>query len=209
MYIQDRFRDTNPDSLHAFIRAHALATLVVCTPELEAFLMPLELVASGDEAVLRGHAVRTNHLCTKARTDIDALAVFQGANAYISPRWYVRGQASGKVAPSWNYSTVHASGPLRFIDDSTWIHAHLTSLVDAHESDRENPWRLTDAPIEFVESLVQRLVGLEIRVKKIEGKRFLSQHTSPADRESLIQHLREEPHGEASDVAADIARASL
>lgn len=207
MYIQDRFRDSDLKSLHAFIRTHALATLVVCTPELEAFLMPLELVVGGDESVLRGHVVRANHLCTKARTDVDALAVFQGANAYLSPRWYVRGQASGKVAPSWNYSTVHASGPLRFIDDPNWVHAHLASLVDAHESHRENPWRLADAPTEFVDSLVQRLVGMEMSIKKIEGKRFLSQHGSPADRESLIEHLRAEPRGSASDVAEDIARA--
>jgi len=131
----------------------------------------------------------------------NALAVFQGPNAYISPRWYVNGQHSGRVAPSWNFSTVHASGPIRFIDDADWIRGHLTSLTEAQEAARDNPWRLADAPTEFVDGLLQRLVGLEIKIERLEGKRFLSQQRTVADRDSLVRNLRAEPRGMAHDVA--------
>jgi transcriptional regulator len=207
MYIQDRFREQELPALHDFMRAHALATLVVTTPRLEAFLMPIEIVSDDDQGLLRGHVVRTNHLWTPATSSTEALVVFQGPNSYISPRWYVNGQRSGRVAPSWNYTTVHASGPIRFIDDAQWVHAHLTSLTNAQESQRENPWHLADAPAEFIDGLLQRLVGIEIKIARLEGKHFLSQQRTPEDRESIVRHLLEEPRASAQDLAQDIERA--
>jgi transcriptional regulator len=205
MYIQERFRQTRPDTLHAFMRAHALATLIVPAPQIEAFLMPLAIITEGEHGLLRGHVVRTNHL-SNVLSGTNVLAVFQGPNAYISPRWYVNGQSSGRVAPSWNFATVHASGPIRFIDDAQWVHAHLASLTDVQESPRPNPWRLADAPVEFIDGLIQRLIGLEIRITRLEGKRFLSQQRTPADRESIVRHLRDEPRRSASDLAAEIEK---
>jgi transcriptional regulator len=208
MYIQDKFREERVETLHAFMRAHALATIIVSAPRLEAFLMPIEIVNDGAKGLLRGHAVRTNSLWTNSAVNTNALAVFQGANAYISPRWYVNGQRSGRVAPSWNFSTVHASGPLRFIDDPQWVYQHLASLAEAHESHRNQPWRLADAPAEFVESLIERLVGIEIEITQLEGKFFLSQQRTAEDRDSIVDHLRTEPIASALDVARDILRAS-
>lgn len=207
MYIQDRFREQRIETLHAFMRAHALATVVVGSPQLEAFPMPLELVSDGELGVLRGHVVRANHL-SQVPSGSAVLATFQSANAYISPRWYVNGQQSGRVAPSWNFAAVHASGPIRFIDDSQWVRTHLDSLVHAHEAGRERPWSLGEAPGEFIDDLVRRLIGLEIGITRLEGKNFLSQHRTPADRESLARHLRVEPLGSAKDVAREIESAA-
>lgn len=203
MYIQDRFREERVDELHAFMRAHALGTVVVGTPHLEAFPMPLELVSEGELGVLRGHVVRANHL-SQVPAGSDVLVVFQSANAYISPRWYVNGQTSGRVAPSWNFAAVHATGTIRFIDDPQWVRTHLEALVHSHESGREAPWSLGDAPAEFIGDLVGRLIGLEIAIVRLEGKRFLSQQRTPADRESLARHLRAQGVGSTQDVARDI-----
>ena len=169
MYIQGRFREDRLAHLHAFIRAHALATVVVTTPEPEAFLMPLELVASESNGVLRGHAARTNHFST-VPSGSRVLVIFQSANAYISPRWYVTVNDNGRVAPSWNYATVHATGSLHFIDDAAWVRRHLESLTSAHESSRAIPWSLREAPPDFIDGLVKRLVGIEIPIDRIEGK---------------------------------------
>jgi transcriptional regulator len=204
MYIQEAFREQQLSGLHAFMRAHPLATLVVPTPRLEAFLMPIELVSDDEQGLLRGHVVRANHLSNVA-AGTELLAVFQGPNAYISPRWYVNGQKSGRVAPSWNYSTVHASGPVRLIDDPAWVRAHLSSLTDAQESPRERPWSLAEAPPDFIDGLVQRLIGLEIKITRLEGKQFLSQTRTPADHESIVKHLRVESRQSAKDVAMQIA----
>ena len=208
MYIQDRFREERLETLHTFMRAHALATLIVSAPRLEAFLMPIEIVNEGAKGLLRGHVVRTNSLWMNSATNTNALAVFQGSNAYISPRWYVNGQRSGRVAPSWNFSTVHASGPLRFIDDPHWVYQHLASLAEAHESHRDDPWRLADAPAEFIEGLIERLVGIEIEIVHLEGKFFLSQQRTGEDRDSIVARLRTEPLASALDVARDIHQAS-
>ena len=203
MYIQDRFREERVEQLHAFMRAHALGTVVVRSPQLEAFPMPLELVSEGELGLLRGHVVRANHL-SRVSSGSDVLVTFHSANAYISPRWYVNGQNSGRVAPSWNFAAVHATGTIRFIDDPHWVRSHLDALVHAHESGRGAPWSLGEAPGKFIDDLIARLIGLEIVIGRLEGKRFMSQHRTPADRESLAKHLRAEPSGAAHDVAREI-----
>ena len=208
MYIQDIFREARLDKLHAFMRAHALATIAVSTPRLEAFLMPVEIVDDGKKGLVRGHVVRKSPLCTNAVAGADALAIFQGANAYISPRWYVNGQRSGRVAPSWNFSTVHASGPLRIIDDPHWVRAHLAALAEAQESHRDNPWRMDEASAEFIDGLIQHLVGIEIEIAHLEGKLFLSQQRTPEDRASIVRNLAGESRASALDLARDIAAAN-
>ena len=208
MYIQDKFREERLDNLHAFMRTHSLATIVVSSPRLEAFLMPVEIADNGAKGLVRGHAIRTNPLWTNRVPESHALAVFQGANAYISPRWYVNGQRSGRVAPSWNFSTVHAAGPVRFIDDPQWVRTHLASLAGLHESHRENPWRLDEAPAEFIDGLIERLVGIEIEIAHLEGKYFLSQQRTPEDRANIVRNLAAEPRASALDLARDIEAAN-
>ena len=208
MYIQDKFREERLDNLHAFMRTHSLATIVVSSPRLEAFLMPVEIAGNGAKGLVRGHVNRTNQLWADRVPGSIALAVFQGANAYISPRWYVNGQRSGRVAPSWNFSTVHASGPVRFIDDPQWVRTHLASLAELHESHRDNPWRLDEAPAEFVDGLVQHLVGVEIEIAHLEGKYFLSQQRTQEDRANIVKNLAAEPRASALDLARDIERAN-
>lgn len=208
MYIQDKFREERLDKLHAFMRAHGLATIVVSSPRLEAFLMPVEIADNGAKGLVRGHVIRTNQLWTNGVSGSNALAVFQGANSYISPRWYVNGQSSGRVAPSWNFSTVHASGPLRLVDDPQWVRAHLASLAELHESHRANPWRLEAAPAEFIDGLIGRLVGIEIDIAHLEGKFFLSQQRTPEDRASIVKNLAAEPRASALDLARDIETAN-
>jgi transcriptional regulator len=208
MYIQDKFREERLDKLHAFMRSHSLATIVVSAPRLEAFLMPVEIAENGAQGLVRGHVIRTNPLWTNGVPGSDALAVFQGANSYISPRWYVNGQRSGRVAPSWNFSTVHASGPVRFVDDPHWVRAHLASLAALHESHRDHPWRLDDAPVDFIDGLIERLVGVEIEITHLEGKFFLSQQRTPEDRASIVKNLADERCASALDLARDIESAS-
>ena len=188
------------------MRAYPLATLVAMTDAgLEAHLLPLEWVAEGANGQLRGHVAREHSLCRAVRDGAQVLAVFQSANAYISPRWYVNGQRSGRLAPSWNYAAVEARGAIRFTDDSHWMRAHLQALTHTQEAHRAQPWSLQDAPVSFVEDAARRLVGFEIDIEHLGGKRFLSQQRTPEDRQSLVHHLLQEPTGAARDVAAMIA----
>lgn len=200
MHIQPLFAETDIGALHRLIDAYPLATLTTHTSQgLEAHLLPLELVATG---ALRGHVARQHALCTDAVDGSEVLAVFQGPNAYISPRWYVNGQRSGRLAPSWNYVAVQARGRLRFIDDGAWLRTHLGALMARQESHRAQPWSLEDTAADFVTEAAQRLIGFEIEILDLSGKRFLSQQRTEADRRSLVHHLEREASGMARDLAA-------
>lgn len=202
MHIQPLFAMPDRTACHELMRRHPLATLFVSDVQGgQAHLLPLELIDEGPLGVLRGHVSRRHSLCDASAHGLDVLLLFQGPNAYISPRWYVNGQRSGQVAPSWNFVAVQARGRLRWVDDRVWLSAHLGALTHAQESQRALPWGLADAAPAFVDSMAEHLIGFEVALSDLEGKRFLSQQRTPADRHSLIAHLQAEDSGMARDVA--------
>lgn len=203
MHVQDLFREQRPDELHRLIRAYPLGLVIVpAAPRIEANLVPLEVLDIGPLGQLRGHVARSHSLAGLAPERLATLTVFQSPNAYISPRWYVAGQRSGRLAPSWNYITVQAHGTLRFIDDPEWMLAHLRSLAKAQEADRPDGWNVDAAPPEFLAEMSARLIGFEIDITQLDGKRFLSQQRTPADRESIVRHLEASDDGPARALAA-------
>ncbi|HEX7045321.1 MAG TPA: FMN-binding negative transcriptional regulator, partial [Burkholderiales bacterium] len=130
MHVPKHFEETRIDVLHAFIRAHPFATLITLSADgLEANHLPL--VFDSEPAplgTLRGHVARANPVWQHYRPDVDALAVFHGPHAYISPGWYPSKRETGKVVPTWNYVVVHAHGPLRVVEDRAWLRSHLETL---------------------------------------------------------------------------------
>jgi transcriptional regulator len=206
MHAQTLFLTQRPAECDALMRAYPLATVVALTHQgLEANLLPLELRAEdGGVTRLCGHAARAHPLLQPGMDGAEVLVVFQSPNAYISPRWYVNGQRSGRVAPSWNYAAVEARGRLRCIDCRDWMQAHLQALTLSQEARRDPPWLLEYADAGFVEEAARRLMGFEIDVERLTGKWFLSQQRTRDDRQSLVQHLLAEPTGAARDVAAMI-----
>ncbi|MCR6478736.1 FMN-binding negative transcriptional regulator [Variovorax sp. ZS18.2.2] len=203
MHTQPLFSVEARHELLRLMSAYPLATLVtVADGAAEANLLPLEVCDIGVHGTLRGHVARSHALFTGVPDGSRVTAVFQSPNAYISPRWYVNGQRSGRLAPSWNYAAVQAQGVLRFVDDPAWVLAHLASLTASQEAGRAEPWSLDDASQEFVQDASQRLVGFEIDIQSLTGKRFLSQQRTEADRRSLIEHLALENAPSARAVAS-------
>lgn len=203
MHTQPLFSVEPRHELLQLMRAYPLATLFTVADDgaADANLLPLEVYDLGPNGTLRGHVARSHSLWQSAADGSRATVVFQGPNAYISPRWYVNGQRSGRLAPSWNYVAVQAQGPLRFIDDPAWVLSHLASLTASQEAGRAEPWSLSDASAEFAENASQRLVGFEIEIQSLTGKRFLSQQRTEADRRSVIAHLEGEPSPAAHALA--------
>ncbi|CAN7247782.1 FMN-binding negative transcriptional regulator [Acidovorax sp. LjRoot117] len=210
MHSQPLFQADDPSELHALMRAHPLATVVTLStlpalPDgagLQADLLPLEVVAEPGGAVrLRGHVARRHGMAQSVPDGAEVLAVFQSPNAYISPRWYVNGQSSGRLAPSWNYAAAEARGRLHWVDDAGWMRTHLGALAAAQEGGRAQPWSIGDAQPGFIDEAAARLVGFEVLVDRLVGKHFLSQQRTEADRRSVIAHLLQEPAGAARDVA--------
>jgi transcriptional regulator len=190
MYLPRHFEETRPEILHALMRACPLATLVTHSPDgLEANHIPLHLDAdAGAHGILRGHVARANPLW-KLAAGAEALAIFHGAEGYISPSWYPTKQEHGKAVPTWNYVVVHARGPLRTIEDADWLRAQIDALTRDHEAGFAHPWSVADAPADYIDSMVSAIVGIEIEITRLEGKWKASQNQPPANRQGAAAGL--------------------
>ena len=204
MYDVAAFREDRVEVMHALIRAHPLATLVTMgAPGLEAnhipFLIDAVPATDGAFGTLRGHVARANPVWRSFNADVDVLAVFQGPQGYITPSWYASKAQHGKVVPTWNYAVVHARGPLKIIDDAEWLRALVTRLTASHESPRETPWQVTDAPAAYIDTMLKAIVGIEIPVTRMQGKWKMSQNRLQHDLEGVMRGL--EDSGDEASIA--------
>ncbi|MEC5159190.1 transcriptional regulator [Janthinobacterium sp. CG_23.3] len=190
MYQPALFEESRLDVLHALIDAHPLGAVVTHgAAGLGADHIPFEVGAPTAEApfgVLRGHVARANPLW---RHEADTLVLFQGAQAYITPAWYEEKARTGKVVPTYNYAVVHGYGRLRAIDDPQWLLAMLERLTARHEAAQAAPWRVDDAPPDFIAKTLAAIVGIEIPLTRIEGKWKTSQNRSARDKRSIAAGL--------------------
>lgn len=208
MYSPQHFEETRTEILHALIAAHPLATLVTLTGHgLEANAIPLLLRHDGSPfGTLVGHVARANPLWREFEPSVEALAVFQGPNAYITPAWYATKLETGKVVPTWNYVVVQAHGRLRSIDDPAWVRALLDELTARHESPRPAPWSVDDAPADYIHALLRAIVGIEMPVARIAGKWKLSQNQPAANRAGVVAGLSQSTAPDAAAMAALVQR---
>ena len=193
MYLPAHFEEKRPEVLHELLRAHPLGLLVTqdAAGEMAANTVPFVLDAdpAGGPGILRAHVARANPLWRSARGDLDSLVVFQGEQAYISPSFYASKAEHGKVVPTWNYVMVQARGRLRAIDDTDWLRAFVTRLTDRHEAPRAQPWAVSDAPEDYIATMLRAIVGIEIVLTSLTGKWKVGQNRSAADRAGVAQGL--------------------
>jgi transcriptional regulator len=204
MYVPKQFEETRVDVLHELIRAHPLAALVTLTPVgLDANHIPFEIdPAPGPFGTLRGHVARANPLWRELASGVQALAIFRGPASYVSPAWYPTKRSTGKVVPTWNYAVVHARGSLRIVEDRGWLRALVERLTERHEAGRSHPWKVTDAPADYIDKELGAIVGLELPVAELVGKWKVSQNRSPADREGVVEGLLQSGGEEGRAMAA-------
>jgi transcriptional regulator len=190
MYIPDHFREDRPEVLHEAMRRIGFATLVTHDSfgGLEANHLPMLF----QDGMLRGHVARANPVWKSG--EAEALAIFLGPHAYVSPNWYPSKSETGKAVPTWNYITVHARGPIRWIEETDWLRGNVTALSDAHEAGRDQPWKISDAPASYIDSMLRGIVGFELQVQKLEGKWKLSQNRDAADRAGARDGLMDDGH---------------
>lgn len=136
-----------------------------------------------------------------------ALVIVTGPDAYVSPSWYAAKEEHGKVVPTWNYSAVHLTGPVRVHHDPAWLRAAVEQLTDEHEGSRDEPWRVADAPDSYVDGQLRGIVGVELTVTGVEGKAKLSQNRSRADRAGVVDGLRGSARPGERAVAEQVAAA--
>jgi len=186
MYLPQHFKEERPEVLHALMRSHPLAALVTYGPRgIEANHLPL--LADAEKGLLRGHLARANSQWQRLEPAAEAMAIFQGPNAYVSPNWYPTKQEHGRVVPTWNYAVVHVWGELTVYHETERLLAFLEQLTAEHEASEPQPWRPGDAPSSYTEGLLRAIVGIELRVTRMEGKWKMSQNQPSANREGTAE----------------------
>jgi transcriptional regulator len=192
MYIPRANQEDRIPVLHKLIGDQPFASLVTMgSSGLFASHIPMVLEHNGRLGQLRGHISRANTQWRDYIPSVEALAIFSGPQHYITPNWYTEKQETGKVVPTWNYVVIHAYGYLKIIEDSEWLMAHLARLTNIHEADSPVPWKIGDAPADYIASLTKGVVGLEITIERLEGKWKVSQNRSEQDRSGVARGLSE------------------
>jgi transcriptional regulator len=207
MYLPAHFDESRTDVLHALMRAAPLTALVAqCDSGLVANHLPVETLNEPKPlGSIRGHVARANPLWRDYRAGSEAIAIFQGPQAYISPSLYPSKQQSGEVVPTWDYAVVHARGSLRFIDDAAWLKGFVARLTDTHEASRRQPWKTDDAPAEYIEKMLGLIVGFEFTISSLTGKWKISQNRPAADRQGVVKGLQDASDVDSHEIAAMLA----
>ncbi|MFM4856687.1 FMN-binding negative transcriptional regulator [Aeromonas hydrophila] len=193
MYLPPHFEATDPASLHQLIRAYPLGALITHGEGgLDANHLPFELDAGeGAHGVLRAHVARNNPLWQEVKDGDEVLVIFRAADGYISPNWYPSKQAHHQQVPTWNYAVVHAHGRIRVRDDARFVRRLLATLTRTHEAGESIPWKMADAPRDYLEAKVAAVVGIEIEITGLVGKFKLGQNKEAADRLGAANTLQD------------------
>jgi transcriptional regulator len=207
MYIPPAYRDDDLPRIHQTVREVRLATLVTATEGgLIGTPLPMFLDASeGEKGTLYAHLARANAQWTSAPLS-EAMAIFTGPDAYITPSWYATKQQTGKVVPTWNYVAVHAYGPVEFFEDADRLLDVVTRLTNLHEQARAAPWAVSDAPADFIKAQLRGIVGVRMPITRLDGKRKMSQRDSAEDREGVIEGLSRSGNAQEAVVAGLVPR---
>jgi transcriptional regulator len=207
LYLPAHFNETRTEVLHALMRAHPLATLVTSSDSgLGANHVPVQTLGEPKAlGSIRGHIARANPLWREYRPGSQALAIFQGPQAYISPSFYPSKGQTGEVVPTWDYAVVHAGGTLRFIEDVDWLRSFVAGLTDTHETPRPQPWKIGDAPAAYIDKMLKLIVGFEFSIVTLTGKWKVSQNRPQADKQGVIHNLQTAGDADSREIAAMLA----
>ncbi|MEO6680863.1 MAG: FMN-binding negative transcriptional regulator [Pseudomonas sp.] len=203
MYTPSSFAIDNLQDLHQQILATRLAVLVTHGEQgLQASHIPLLLEAEqGPNGTLYGHLAKANPQWKELQNGAEALVIFAGADAYVSPGFYPAKAEHGKVVPTWNYVAVHAYGVAEVFTDADRLHHLVSALTDRHEASRAQPWKVTDAPADYIDGMLRAIVGFALPIERLEGKRKLSQNRSAADIAGVREGLAASPDAQDQALA--------
>lgn len=209
MYVPAHFAESRPEVLFELIDRTTLGALITHGASgLDANHIPFELDRSlGTHGVLRCHVARNNPVWQDVVSGDDVLVIFRSADAYISPNWYPSKHELHKQVPTWNYLVVHVHGKISVHDDERYVRGNVARLTRKHEAAQPVPWKIADAPIDYIDGMVKSIVGLEIAITRLVGKFKLSQNKEAPDIRSAGEALRE--HGQTGIGEAMIAAAVI
>jgi transcriptional regulator len=207
MYVPPHFDEPRTEVLHDLIRQHPLGTLVTHgAGGLDANHIPFELIAGqGALGTLTAHVARANPVWRELADGDEVMVVFHAGDAYISPNWYPSKHEFHKQVPTWNYRVAHAHGRIIVRDDERYVRGVVARLTRTHEASQPAPWKMGDSAPDFIDTLLQAIVGVEIEITRLVGKFKLSQNKEMRDLRNAGEMLV--AHGEQAIGGAMLAGA--
>ena len=209
MYAQPAFRMDDQAEMAALIEARHFATLVVAGengPLAAHIPMILNRDAAGKVVTLEGHVARGNPVAALAAAGARALAIFSGADAYVTPSLYLSKREHGKVVPTWNYIAVHLTGAIKAFNDADSLLDQLNRITDMMEQPTAVPWKVSDAPDDYIAKLLNAITGVRLHIDSIEGIAKLSQNRPEGDRAGVLNGFLHSPDHAARELAAEIQK---
>lgn len=211
MYVPAHFA-ADDDAVRDLLLNYGAADLITSTAKgLLATMLPFiyeepgKTSEAGEHGRLLGHVARNNDQW-RVPADGEALVIVRGPDAYISPTWYETKREHGRVVPTWNYTTAHVHGSLVIHDDPAWVEALVRRLTTRHEGFNPKPWTVDDAPEPYIQGQLRAIVGLEIKITRIEAKLKLSQNRSDADVEGVIAGLESAGRPDVAEAMREVGR---
>jgi transcriptional regulator len=203
MYSRQEAKEERLDVLYDTIRNLRFGTFVVSDDEglPQAAHIPFLLKQNGEEAFLEAHLARANPLWKLLSKPRQALAIFQGPQAYVRPGFYPTKKEHGKVVPTWAYVSIHARGLAQVMPDMPTLLRHVRDISDMMETGQSEPWSVDDAPGDFIEKLARGIVGFTLPINGIEGVWKLNQHRSEEDRLGMIQGMEKRRDADSHEIA--------
>ena len=191
MYVPAHFEENRPEVLHQLITDQPFGTLVTTGPNgLDANHLPFEFApGEGPQGTLRAHVARANPVWQEVASQPDTLVIFQGPAAYISPNWYPSKHEAHRQVPTYNYMVVHAHGKIVVRDEEAFVRGLVARLTRTMEANEPRPWKMGDAPADYISQMLGAIVGIEIEVTRLVGKWKLGQNKEARDRRGAVEAL--------------------
>lgn len=200
MYVPEHFAATDADALIAKLARRFAGILVSVDAEGQPVATHMPVLWDVEKRIATGHIARANPQWKLGAGR--GLIVLSGPEAYVSPSYYPSKAEHGKTVPTWNYEAVHLGGAIEWFDDAARLEAVVRDLSAFHENDRAEPWSISDAPRAYIDALLRGIVGVEMRVERVEAKRKLSQNKSLGDFGGVIVGLEDAGGADAAEVAS-------
>jgi len=206
MYNSKPHQEHNVEALHRHMLDTRLAMLVSHGEQglLATHLPVLVTTDEGEFGTAYAHLARANRQWQDLERGAEALLVFPGADAYVSPGFYPSKADNPKVVPTWNYTAVHAYGPAEVIHEAAPLLDIVSRLTERHEQGRDKPWQVADAPADYLEGMLRAIVGIRLPIARLQGARKLSQNRSAQDIAGVREGLATSPDYLDNQLAAQM-----
>ncbi|EPZ49398.1 FMN-binding domain protein [Bacteriovorax sp. BAL6_X] len=189
MFRPKHFKEDEREKLLTLIDNYPLGLIV--TDDFEANLVPMTISVESGDLYLNCHVAKINTQLKSIERKNNLLIVFRGPEGYVTPNVYETKKKHGKAVPTWNYSMVQAQGTASIINEREWILDQINELTNKMESKESNPWKVTDAPSEYIESMLKAVVGIRLKVEKLEGVFKLSQNQPVENRLGIRKYFKD------------------